>query len=100
VFLYLQVLPRLAAGVVVHIHDIFIPDEYPEQWVLRERRSWNEQYLVHALLVDSKGFRVLFGSHGASLYLSADVFAAFGQHIGGGSIWVQRTAGEPQREPW
>jgi hypothetical protein len=100
VFLYLQVLPRLAAGVVVHMHDIFLPDEYPEQWVLREQRSWNEQYLVQALLVDSKGFRVLFGSHSASLFLSADVIATFGQHVGGGSFWIQRTAGEPQREPW
>ncbi len=98
-FLYLQVLPRLAAGVVIHMHDIFLPDEYPEPWVLREQRSWNEQYLVQALLVDSKGFRVLFGSHGASLFLSADVVATFGQVVGGGSFWIQRVAREPEREP-
>ena len=35
-FLYLEVLPRLAKGVVIHIHDIFPPGEYPQQWVLEE----------------------------------------------------------------
>lgn len=47
--LYFQVLPRLRPGVLVHIHDIFLPHEYPKEWVLGENRSWNEQYLVHAL---------------------------------------------------
>ena len=29
-YLFFEVLPRLRPGVVVHIHDIFLPDEYPK----------------------------------------------------------------------
>jgi hypothetical protein len=49
-FLYLEVLPRLAPGVLVHIHDIFLPFNYPMQW-LQRRYFWNEQYLLHAFLI-------------------------------------------------
>src|SRR5690606_1476141 len=40
----LTVIPRLAPGVIVHVHDIFIPEDYPEGWV-RSGFNWNEQYL-------------------------------------------------------
>jgi len=94
-FLYLQILPRLAPGVLIHVHDIFLPDEYPEEWVLSEGRSWNEQYLLQALLVHSCGFRVLFGSHSASRFLADEVDAAFGELVGGGSLWIERIATGP-----
>ena len=60
-FLYFDVLPRLASGVRVHIHDIFLPHDYPREWVVNENRSWNEQYLLRALLMHSSAFRVKFG---------------------------------------
>ncbi|MDE2256894.1 MAG: class I SAM-dependent methyltransferase, partial [Xanthomonadaceae bacterium] len=60
-YLYFEVLPRLASGVCVHIHDIFLPHDYPREWVLGENRSWNEQYLLRALLMHSSAFRVVFG---------------------------------------
>jgi len=40
---FLDVLPRLPAGVLVHIHDIFLPDDYPPQWA---DRYYAEQYLL------------------------------------------------------
>ena len=46
----LQILPRLKAGVLVHIHDIFTPRDYPEGWTRQERRLWNEQYMLEAWL--------------------------------------------------
>jgi predicted O-methyltransferase YrrM len=55
----LRVLPRLATGVIVHIHDIFWPLEYQENW-LRGRRDWNEAYLIHAFLSGNSEWRVLF----------------------------------------
>lgn len=62
VWLYLHVLPTLKPGVLVHIHDIFWPFEYPEQW-LRERRDWTELYLLQALLTEPSAWRIeLFGS--------------------------------------
>lgn len=63
VALYLRVLPRLPAGVVVHIHDVFLPCEYPRSWVLDERRDWNEQYLVQAILQFGDAFEVLWAGH-------------------------------------
>jgi predicted O-methyltransferase YrrM len=46
-WLTLQVLPLLAPGVVVHVHDVFWPHGYPAAW-LRERRDWNESYFLLA----------------------------------------------------
>jgi predicted O-methyltransferase YrrM len=60
IFLFLNVLPRLRRGVLVHIHDIFLPFEYPEEWLVTKRWEWNEQYLVQALLQDSDSFIVIW----------------------------------------
>jgi hypothetical protein len=53
------VLPILPAGVVVHFHDIFLPDAYPADW---DWRGYNEQLGVAALLAGG-AWQVLFGSH-------------------------------------
>ena len=42
-----RVLPRLPAGVFVHVHDIFLPDDYPPAW---EWRGYSEQLGVQPLL--------------------------------------------------
>jgi predicted O-methyltransferase YrrM len=61
-YLYLQLLPRLCAGVLIHAHDIFLPFDYPEELV-RKRWAWNEQYLLHALLIGNAGFEILWPSY-------------------------------------
>jgi hypothetical protein len=61
--LFFHVLPRLKPGVVVHVHDIFFPFEYPEGW-LREGRAWNEAYLLRAFLQNNSAYEVLlFGDY-------------------------------------
>ncbi|HEX8166053.1 MAG TPA: class I SAM-dependent methyltransferase [Beijerinckiaceae bacterium] len=45
--LFLDCLPRLPAGVLVHVHDVFLPDAYPCGWAWR---GYNEQLLAGALL--------------------------------------------------
>jgi hypothetical protein len=60
-FLFLEILPRLPAGVLIHIHDIFIPFDYPPEWVI-EGWGWNEQYLVHAFLAYNEAFEILWPS--------------------------------------
>ena len=62
VFLYLQVMPRLLPGVLIHVHDIFLPFDYPQEFVVSERWGWGEQYLVHALLMNNRNFEVLWPS--------------------------------------
>ena len=60
-YLFLEVLPRLKAGVIVHVHDIFFPFEYRRDWVLEEFRFWTEQYLLQAFLIFNSEFEVLHG---------------------------------------
>ncbi len=57
--LFLDVLPRLASGTLVHIHDITLPDAYPESW---DWRGYNEQLLVGTLL-QGRGYELVFSSH-------------------------------------
>ncbi|MBU0507986.1 class I SAM-dependent methyltransferase [bacterium] len=60
-YLFLQVLPRLRSGVIVHVHDIFFPEEYPRDWVLGHLRFYTEQYLLQAFLQFNSAFEVLWG---------------------------------------
>jgi predicted O-methyltransferase YrrM len=61
--IYLEILPRLQPGVVVHVHDVFLPYEYPEEWVLKNHTFWNEQYLLQAFLSGRDDFEVLHAVH-------------------------------------
>jgi predicted O-methyltransferase YrrM len=58
VWLLLHVLPRLAPGVLVHIHDIFWPFEYPASW-LDQGRDWTENYLLHAFLIGNVAWEIV-----------------------------------------
>ena len=58
--LFLEILPRLNPGVIVHVHDIFFPYEYPKPWVMKQNRFWNEQYLLQAFLSGNSQFEVLY----------------------------------------
>lgn len=93
--IYFEILPRLAKGVLVHIHDVFFPHDYPKDWVLSENRSWNEEYLLRALLMYNTAFRVRFGCSYAFWRFPELVKKALalpsGQTFGGGSFWIERT---------
>jgi len=93
-FLYHEVLPRLAVGVVVHVHDIFLPRDYPKDWVLGGR-GWNEQYLLQSFLSFNEHFEVMLGMawlsaiHPKKLAAAAAPSGAALTH-GAGSIWLRR----------
>lgn len=54
---FLEVLPRLQPGVLVHFHDIFLPYDYPPQW---RDRYYSEQYMLAAiLLAQRRGFEIV-----------------------------------------
>lgn len=93
VHLLTRVLPLLASGVRIHLHDVFLPDDYPPQWVIDENRSWNEQYALQALLAGNPRYRVLYGTQYALTRLADDARAAFdalaGRRHVGGSFWIQ-----------
>jgi peptidoglycan/LPS O-acetylase OafA/YrhL/predicted O-methyltransferase YrrM len=92
-WIFHEIVPRLKVGVVVHVHDIFLPHEYPEIWV-SEGRGWNETYLVRSFLSYNSSFEVLFGTQYMLEHYPDALVHAFspGESIsrGGGSLWFQR----------
>lgn len=69
----LRIVPALAPGVIVHVHDVFLPFEYPKPFITRHRRFWTEQYLLQAFLAFNAEFEVLL----ALAYLARHHRAAF-----------------------
>jgi predicted O-methyltransferase YrrM len=72
-FEYLEVLPVLNPGVLVHIHDIFTPKDYLDEWIYDKHLLWNEQYLLEAFLTFNQQFRII----GALNYLMHHHYEAF-----------------------
>lgn len=58
-FEYLEILGRLGNGVLIHVHDIFLPRDYPADWLFKQYRFWNEQYLLEAFLAFNRDFSVI-----------------------------------------
>lgn len=58
-FEYLELLPCLRKGVIVHIHDIFTPKDYLKEWIVDDVRLWNEQYLLEAFLTTNPEWKIL-----------------------------------------
>ena len=58
-FEFNEILPSLKPGVLVHIHDIFSPKDYLDEWILDKHIMWNEQYLLENFLTFNKGFEII-----------------------------------------
>ena len=58
-FELIDILPRLASGVLIHIHDIFYPFTYPQEW-LNQGRPYGEAYAVRAFLSHNDAYEILF----------------------------------------
>jgi predicted O-methyltransferase YrrM len=56
--IYLEILPNLNKGVMVHIHDIYTPKNYLEKIIVKENKFWNEQYLVEALMTNKNKYEI------------------------------------------
>jgi predicted O-methyltransferase YrrM len=89
--LVLDVMPRLAKGVVVHFHDVFWPFEYPLRWI-QENRAWNEAYLLRAFLCFNPAFEILLFNHLLGTRYRDVIARDFPLCIKniGGSLWLRR----------
>jgi|tagenome__1003787_1003787.scaffolds.fasta_scaffold20743466_2 hypothetical protein len=91
--LVFEVLPRLAPGVWVHVHDMFWPFVYPRDWAW-QGRAWTESFLMRAFLTFNPAYRIeLFVDH-----LFRTQRGAIAAHMptmlsagAGGSLWIRRT---------
>ncbi|MDB5227170.1 MAG: hypothetical protein JWN78_1363 [Bacteroidota bacterium] len=85
---YLEILPALNKNVLVHIHDIFSPRDYPAEWLFIEHRLWNEQYLLEAYLSNNNKYEVI----GALNYLKNNHFEKL-------SVACPILKSQPKRQP-
>ena len=97
-FMFLDVLPRLERGVIVHVHDIGLPYEYSKAYATNEtfRQFWTEQYLLQAFLCFNTEFEVLL----AMSYVMTDHHEVFRKsfprydpaihQFKSGSFWMRR----------
>jgi len=94
VYLFNEVLPRLKSGVLVHVHDVFTPRDYPQAWLDR-RWLWTEQYLLEAVLATSDRFGILLAvnhlhhDHRAELHHACPVLARGDDTREPGSFWLR-----------
>ena len=97
-YLFLNILPLLKPGVIVHIHDVNLPYEYPKTYATNKifRQFWTEQYLLQSFLCFNSAFEVLL----AMSYLMKDhgeyfreAFPFYNPDIHpfiSGSFWMRR----------
>jgi hypothetical protein len=113
VYEYLEVVPRLRRGVLVHAHDIFLPFDYPRELV-DNLSFWTEQYLLLAFLSFNPCFEVLWSSSGMQIFYADTLEKTFphwrnsyrrlpkgarrfvpsldGERIWPSSFWMRRTS--------
>ena len=86
-------IPRLRPGVIIHIHDIFLPYEYPRHWVLDlDLQAWGEQYVVQAMLAESSHWKAIWPGYYLQRTLMdfAGHFPNCGDHFAQ-SLWIEKT---------
>jgi hypothetical protein len=89
---YLEILPRLNKGVIVQIHDIRFPEDYPKH-MLKQNRFYTEQYLLQAFLAFNNTFEVLWSGHYMQLNHPGKLDTAFSRHRQfkqGDSFWMRK----------
>ena len=94
--LLLEVLPTLASGVLVHIHDIFLPYEYPRVF-FENHLYWQEQYMLQALLAENPNFELLLPVSAIARERPDLIMELIPKHqrpVGPSAFWIRRTAPE------
>lgn len=96
-YLFLEVLPRLALGVIIHVHDVSLPYEYSQVYAMNPafRQFWTEQYLLQAFLSCNDHFKIHLAMHFLMMEYKDIFMAAFPhydpqQRAVSGSFWMQR----------
>ena len=59
---FFRILPRLQPGVIVHLHDIHLPEDYSNDVLFERGQTWNEQYVLQAFLMHNTAYRVLLAN--------------------------------------
>jgi hypothetical protein len=89
-WMFFEVLPRLAPGVWIHVHDVAWPWDYLPQLVLDEGLSWNEQYLVQAFLMGNRIYRPRLAMGMLAMERRDQMTALLSELMFGASLWIEK----------
>jgi hypothetical protein len=90
-----EIIPRVRSGVMIHVHDVFSPRDYPEAWLRDERRLWNEQYLLESFLAFNPAYEIICAAnwlkhhHGQALLGACPMLSIHPDHEPG-AFWFRR----------
>lgn len=93
---YLEILPLLKPGVMIHIHDIFTPRDYLDHWLIDEVKLWNEQYLLEAFMSCNPQFEIIAALNFLSYHHPAKLAEKFpmlrenAEHPEPRSFWIRK----------
>ncbi|MCK1368312.1 class I SAM-dependent methyltransferase [Bradyrhizobium sp. 62] len=91
-----EILPQIAKGVAIQIHDCRYPFEYPKQWMTPDcNYSWNEAYAIRAFLMYNEAFKIEFWGSLFKRTFRAEIqrdFPSFLSENPGTSLWLRRVA--------
>jgi hypothetical protein len=94
VYEFNEIVPRLQKGVLIHVHDIFLPEDYPRKWVMEDHKFFSEQYLLQAFLAFNSSFKVVWAGNYMGVRHPDEMERAFRSYKRRerrpGSFWMRR----------
>jgi predicted O-methyltransferase YrrM len=92
---FLEILPSLNSGVIIHVHDIFSPKDYTKKHIVDDVLFWNEQYLLEAFLSCNDEFVIIGALNYLKTHFSDNlntklpVLRNHSDHLPG-SFWIKK----------
>jgi hypothetical protein len=93
----LEMLPTLAPGVLVHVHDVFLPYEYPRMLPEEQHLFFAEQYLLQAFLAFNEAYEIVFSAHALQRKFPeavSDLIRSARPETSPAAFWMRRTRRE------
>jgi predicted O-methyltransferase YrrM len=94
-FEFLELLPALKKGVIIHVHDIFTPKDYTKQHLVEDVLFWNEQYLLEAFLTCNQEFEIIGALNYLKSHYPGEMYSKFPilekyKDAVPGSFWIRK----------
>lgn len=94
-FEFLELLPVLKKGVIIHVHDIFSPRDYTKRHLVEDVMFWNEQYILEAFLSCNQDFEIIGALNYLKSHYPNELFAKLPvlgkmQEQIPGSFWIRK----------
>jgi hypothetical protein len=83
--IFCKILPKLPVGMLVHVHDIFLPYDYPTNY---DQLCYTEQYLLFCLLSGSPRYKTALATHFLSRNHSREMQQTFGEIAANNSLFL------------